>query len=63
MSLLEILDRLRQLICESARIHETFPMGERSAGLIGAEGEMRFEIDLEGAEGALYAYGPSFHDS
>ena len=56
-ALMEILERLRQLICESARIHDTFPLSERSAGLAGAEGEMRFELDMQDHKGGLYTYG------
>lgn len=56
-ALMEVLDRLRQLICESARIHYTFPMAERSAGLAGTEAEMRFELDMADASGGLYTYG------
>lgn len=56
-ALVEVLDRLRQLIGESARIHDVFPLAERSAGLAGAEGEMQFELDMRDASGGRYRYG------
>lgn len=56
-ALMTVLDRLRQLIGESARIHDVFPLAERSAGLAGAEGEMRFELDMVDASGGRYGYG------
>lgn len=56
-AVLEVMDRLRELICESARIHDTFPLGERSAGLSGTEGDMQFELDMQDPGGGLYTYG------
>lgn len=46
-ALVEVVDHLRQLIGECARIHHIYLLAEWSAGLAGAEGEMQFERDLD----------------
>lgn len=56
-ALMDVLERLRQLVCESARIQDCFPLSERSLGLANAEGAMQFELDLRDAQGGLYTYG------
>lgn len=56
-ALLEVVDRIRRLVCTGERIHDAFPLTERSAGLSGTEGNMRVELDLQDWDGGLYRYG------
>jgi predicted ATPase len=56
-ALFDVIERLRLLICDGARIHQTFPLAERSAGLVGADGEMRIELDLSNDQDERYHYG------
>jgi ABC-type Mn2+/Zn2+ transport system ATPase subunit len=56
-ALLEVIERLRCFICEGRRVHDVFPLHERSAGLAGASGNMHVELDMRHRDEGVFRYG------